>query len=104
MYKVVINELYLVQISGLLVHMGTIKHTLPATSALNALVTAAELIHKAATVTFNNAHIARAINTRRRLMKTKRERRKIPSSAQSPYTNESLNSCDVKKKINLTSI
>jgi len=44
-----------------------------------------ELIHKAATVTFSNAHFARAINTRCRLMKTKRKRRKIPSSAQSAY-------------------
>ena len=58
---------------------------------LTALFTAAELIHKAATVTFNKQHIARTINTRRRLMKTKRNRRKIPSSAQSAYTNESLN-------------
>ena len=35
------NELYLVQISGLWVHLGTIKHntSLPATLALNALVT-----------------------------------------------------------------
>jgi len=40
-YKIAINELYLVQISGLWVHMGTIKHntSLPATSALAALVT-----------------------------------------------------------------
>jgi len=45
----------------------------------------AELMHKAATVTFNNAHIARAINTMCRLMETKRRRRKIPSSAQSAY-------------------
>ena len=38
--KTAINELYLVQISGLWVHMGTIKHTsLLATSALIALVT-----------------------------------------------------------------
>jgi len=40
-----------------------------------------ELIHKAATFTFNNPHIARATNTLCRLMKTKRKRRKIPSSA-----------------------
>jgi len=35
------SELYLVQISGLWVHLGTIKHNmfLPATSALTALVT-----------------------------------------------------------------
>jgi len=44
-----------------------------------------ELIHKAATVTFNHAHIARAINTRCRRMKTKRNSRKLPSSAQSAY-------------------
>ena len=44
-----------------------------------------ELIHKAATVTFNNAHIAQVINTRWQLMKTKRKRRKIPSYAQSAY-------------------
>ena len=44
-----------------------------------------ELIYKPAAVTFNNAHIARAINTRCRLMQTKRKRRKIPSSAQSAY-------------------
>jgi len=83
------NELYLVQISGLWVHLGTIKHnmSLSATSALTALVTLlqTELVHKAATVTFNNAHIARAINTTCRLMKTKRKRMKIPSSALSAY-------------------
>ena len=35
------NELYLAQISGLLVHLDTTKHnaSLPATSALTALVT-----------------------------------------------------------------
>jgi len=44
-----------------------------------------ELIHKAVTVTFNHAHIAPAINTRCWLMKTKRKRRKIPSSAHSAY-------------------
>jgi len=44
-----------------------------------------ELIHKAATYTFNNAHIARAINARCRLMKAKRKKRKMPSSAQSAY-------------------
>jgi len=46
MYEVAINELYFVQISGLWVYMGTNKHTLPATSMLNALVNVAELIHK----------------------------------------------------------
>jgi hypothetical protein len=40
---------------------------------------AAKLIHKAATVTFNNPHIARAINTWLDKIKTKRKRRKIPS-------------------------
>jgi len=44
-----------------------------------------QLMHKAATVTFNNAHIARAMITTCRLMKTKRKRRKIPSSTQSAY-------------------
>jgi len=58
---------------------------------LIARVTAAELIHKAATATFSKSHIAQAINTGRRLIKTKRKRRRIPSSAQSAYTNESLN-------------
>jgi len=43
------------------------------------------LVHRAGTVTFNHARIARAINTRCRLKKTKRKRRKIPSSAQSTY-------------------
>jgi len=39
-YKVAINELYLVQISGLWVHMALLNNTsLPATVALNALVT-----------------------------------------------------------------
>jgi len=82
MYRVCYNELYLVQISGLWVQMGTIKHYtfLPGTSALTV-----ELIHQASTVTFNNAHIARAINSRCRLMKTKRKKRKMPSSAQSAY-------------------
>ena len=52
-----------------------------------------QLMHKAATVTFDNTHIARTINTTCQLMKTKRKRRKIPSSVQSAYiTNESLNS------------
>jgi len=47
---------------------------------------AAELIHKAATVTFNNPHIAQAINTWGDKIKTKRKRRKIPSSyAMSAY-------------------
>jgi len=47
---------------------------------------AAELIHKAATATFNNPHIARAINTWDDKIKTKRTRRKIPSSyAKSAY-------------------
>jgi len=50
--------------------MGTHGHylthtTLPATTLLIARVTAAELIHKAAAVTFNNSHIARAITTGR---------------------------------------
>jgi pyruvate/2-oxoglutarate dehydrogenase complex dihydrolipoamide dehydrogenase (E3) component len=39
----------------------------------------AELIHKAATVTFNNAHIAQVVNTRCGLMKTKkREGKYLP--------------------------
>jgi hypothetical protein len=57
---------------------------------LTAQLTAAELIHKVATVTFNNPHIAPVINTGCRLLKTKRKRRRIPSSSQSAYTNESL--------------
>ena len=41
--------------------------------------TAAErLMHKAATLTFSNPHIAQAINTKHQLMKPKRKRRKIP--------------------------
>ena len=44
-----------------------------------------ELIYRAATVTFNHTHNARAINTRCRQMKTKRKRRRILSSAQSAY-------------------
>jgi len=76
--------------------MGTHGHylihtTLPATTLLFARVTAAELIHEAATVTFNNPHIARAINAGCQLIKTKRKRRRIPYSAQYTYTNESLN-------------
>jgi len=69
--------------------------TLPATLVLIVLVTAAELIHKAATVTFNNAHIARAINTRHRLMKTKQKKSKIPSPVQSAYINESYSVRDI---------
>jgi len=42
--------------------------------------TAEELEHKAATVTFNNPHIAQAINAWGDKIKTKRKRRKIPSS------------------------
>jgi len=73
-------------------HGHYLSHTaLPATTLLIARVTAAELIHKAATVTFNKPHIAWAIHTGRRLIETKRKKRRIPSSAQSAYTNESLN-------------
>ena len=74
-------------------HGHYLSHTaLPATTLLIARVTAAELIHKAATVTLSNSHIARAINTVCQIIKTKRKRRRILSSAQSAYTNESLNS------------
>jgi hypothetical protein len=59
--------------------MGTNKHTaLPATTLLAARVTAAELIHKAATVTLK-LHIVLAVNTGRRIIKIKRKRRRIPS-------------------------
>jgi len=88
-YKVAITELYLVQISGLWVHMALLNTTLLFQLHRRSLLWShccwTELIHKAATVTFNNPHNARAINTRCRLMKTKRKRRKIPSSAQSAH-------------------
>jgi len=38
------------------------------------------MVHRAATVTFHNPHICRAINTSRDQIKTKRKRRKIPPS------------------------
>jgi len=40
-----------------------------------------ELLLKASTVTFNNPHSAGAISTGSRIIKTKRKRGKIPSSA-----------------------
>ena len=64
--KVAPSRLYLVQISGLWVHMNTINiRGTSATSLLNApwslLGPAAKLLHKASTVTFNNPHSARVI-------------------------------------------
>ena len=38
------------------------------------------LVHRAATATLHNPHIARAINTWRDQIKTRRKRRKVPSS------------------------
>ena len=79
------NELYLVEISGLWVHMALSNTTLHF-SYIGAHCSGhtAELIHKSATVTPNNAHIARAIVTRCRVIKRKKKR-KIPPSAQSAY-------------------
>ena len=81
------SRLYLVQISGLWVHMNTINirstssYIVAHYSLVTARVTAAKLLHKASTITFNNPHSARTISTGRRIIKTKRKRRKIPSSA-----------------------
>jgi len=64
-YKDAINELYLVEISGLWVRMALLNTTLLFQLNRRSLLWShccwTELIHKAATVTFNNAHIARTI-------------------------------------------
>ena len=64
--KVAPSTLYLVQISGLWVHMNTIniRRTSSYITAQCSLVTArssAKLLHKPSTVTFNNPHSARVI-------------------------------------------
>ena len=80
--NVVISVLCLVQISGLWGHMITIKHccSIYIKSILIVRDAAAELVHKAATITLNNSHIARVINTSRRPVQN-RKRRKIRGAA-----------------------
>ena len=89
MYKVAINELYLVQISGFWVHMELLHTTLLfqlyRCSLLWSHCCWTELTHKAATVTFNNAHIARAINTRCQLMKKKKKKEKRKKGREGRY-------------------
>jgi hypothetical protein len=65
-YNVAINELCLVQISGLWGYMVTSKHSLPFQLHSDEAYCSrhcCKLPHKAAIVTFNNSHIARTINT-----------------------------------------
>jgi len=83
-----VNELYLVQISGLWGSSSLLKNHCSFSYIKtdgHCLRRCCKLVHKASTVTFSGTHIARAIN-RQDQIKTKRKRRKIPSSyAKSAY-------------------
>jgi hypothetical protein len=78
MYKAAISEMYLVQIPGLFGHMDTIKtHTaLPFTLKTNLIAQShcCRTDTQRSYCTFNNTHIAAAMNTCRRSNQNKKER------------------------------
>jgi hypothetical protein len=85
-----VNELYLVQISGLW-GSSSLLQTNCSSSYIktdgHCLRHYCKLVQKVSTVTFSSTHIARAIN-RQDQIKTKRKRRKIPSSCAKPAYQE----------------
>jgi len=83
-----VNEMYLVQISGLW-GSSSLLQTHCSSSYIKTdgpcLRHCCKLVHKVSTVAFNSTNIAQVIN-RQDQIKTKRKRRKIPSSyAKSAY-------------------